>query len=241
VAGDPDFTPRYFRIEQALRARIARLRPHDPLPSEAGLSREFGVSRMTARAAMTQVVNDGLAYREAGRGTFVAVPATARRADSLMRFSDEMRRQGRRPSSRLISAGLRPATAGESARLRVGGAARVVSIDRVRCADEQPIAIERALFPGDLAALLDADFEGGSLHEAVAALGRTPARGTASLAARNADRADARLLGVTAGAALLVEQRLILDQRGEPLELTESRYAGERYSLDVAFDVEPLL
>ncbi|MDQ1658525.1 MAG: GntR family transcriptional regulator, partial [Cryptosporangiaceae bacterium] len=237
MTAEPDFTPRYYRIEQALRALIAAARPNDPLPSEAELSRQYSVSRMTARAAVTRVVGDGLAYREAGRGTFVAVPATRRQADNLLRFSDEMRRQGRRPSSRLLTSGTRLATMEESARLRLGAHARVVAIDRVRLADSEPIAIECAVFPAALAALLNADLENGSLHEAVIALGRTPASGSASLAARNADRADARLLGLATGAALLVEHRLILDDLGEPLELTESRYAGERYSLDVAFAV----
>jgi hypothetical protein len=37
---------------------------------------------------------------------------------------------------------------------------------------------------------------------------------------------------------LLVERRLILDQRGRPLERTESRYVGDRYPLDVIFEVE---
>jgi GntR family transcriptional regulator len=44
--------------------------------------------------------------------------------------------------------------------------------------------------------------------------------------------------GVAEGAPLLIERRLIFDQAGRPLELTESRYAAERYSLEVSFDVE---
>lgn len=232
-----DFTPHYHRIELALRARIARSAPHDPLPSEPELAREHGVSRMTARAAVTNLVTAGLAYRSPGRGTFVAVPAAPRRADNLVRFSDEMRRQGRTPSSRMVHAALRPATAGETARLllRPGGA--VVAIERVRLADGTPVAVERAVFPGALAALLDADLAAGSLHAAVTALGHTPTRGTATLTAAAATRADARLLGIAAGAPLLVERRLILDDRDAPLELTESRYAGDRYHLDVAFGV----
>ena len=236
---DPDFAPRYYRIEQALRALITQSRPHDPLPSEPELAREYGVSRMTARAAVTGLVNDGLAYRAPGRGTFVALPATPRRADNLVRFSDEMRRQGKRPSSRIVSAERRPASTEEAARLRVRAGSDVVSIERVRLADGEPVAYERAVFPGTLAGLLDADLVAGSLHEAVATLGRTPTRGTATLTAQPANAADARLLDVDTGSALLVEQRLILDDRDDPLELTESRYAGPRYSLDVAFGVEP--
>ncbi|WP_406044471.1 GntR family transcriptional regulator [Micromonospora sp. NBC_00898] len=239
MAADPDFAPRYYRIEQALRARIAASRPHDPLPSEPDLARQHGVSRMTARAAVTKLVDDGLAYRVPGRGTFVAVPASPRRADNLVRFSDEVRRQGRQPSSRVVTAQTRPATTEEAARLRLRAGSDVVYIERVRLADGEPVVVEKAAFPGSLKALLAGDLAGGSLHEAVTALGRTPTRGVATLAARQATRDDAQLLGVSVGSALLVEQRVILDDRDEPLELTESRYAGERYSLNLSFGVEP--
>jgi GntR family transcriptional regulator len=235
----PDFVPRYFRIEQALRARIAQSRPHDPLPSEPELAREFGVSRMTARAAVTQLVNDGLVYRAPGRGTFVAVPAGPRRADNLIRLSEEIRKQGRKPSARVLLAELRPPSAVEATRLRLRDNDAVVAIHRVRLADDEPIAFERAMYPGALAALLDADVS-GSVHEAIVSLGRVPTRGTATLTAQTATEEDAEELGVPVGSALLVEERLILDETGRPLELSESRYAGERYRLDVAFGVEPL-
>jgi GntR family transcriptional regulator len=234
----PDFTPRYYAIEQALRARIAELAPNDPLPSEAELCQEFGVSRMTARAAVTRLVTEGLVYRQSGRGTFVAAAPTHRRADSLIRFSQEMRRQGRRPSSRLLDASRRRATQAEIDRLRLPRAADVIAIRRVRLADETPVAVEHAVFPGTLARLLEVDLAAGSLHEALVAMGHVPSLGHATLRAANADTAEAELLGVSTGSALLVERRLILDEHSRPLELTETRYVGDRYALDVTFDVQ---
>jgi GntR family transcriptional regulator len=236
--GEPNFAPHYYTIEQALRTRIAGLQPNDALPSEADLAREFLVSRMTARAAMTRLVADGLVYRQSGRGTFVAPPRTHRSADSLVRFSDEMRRQGRRPSSRLIERVRRVATAAETNRLRLARGGDVITIRRVRLADDTPVALETAVFPGQLTELLDADLVHGSLHEALVTSGHTPALGHSTLTAEGADGATARLLGVKIGTALLVEQRLILDQDAKPLELTSSRYVGQRYALDVTFDVQ---
>jgi len=183
-------------------------------------------------------VADGLVYRESGRGTFVSAPAAHRRAESLVRFSEEVRRQGRTPTSQLIARELRPGTPEEVSRLRLDRAAEVVTITRVRLADAVPIALEHAVFPAILRALLDADLTTGSLHAALEALGRTPALGHASLSARNASTAEAALLDVEPDTALLVEHRLIYDQDGIPLELTESCYAGHRYALDVAFDVQ---
>ncbi len=49
---------------------------------------------------------------------------------------------------------------------------------------------------------------------------------------------DAVLLGVARGEPMLVERRLIFDQRGRPIERTESRYAADRYGLNVGFSVE---
>ena len=83
-----------------------------------------------------------------------------------------------------------------------------------------------------------ADLEEGSLFDTLVGAGHVPTAGRASLVAEAATATDARHLGVKRGGPLLVERRLILDQSGRPLELTESRYAADRYTLEVSFDVE---
>ncbi|MBP1705726.1 MAG: putative GntR-family transcriptional regulator [Chloroflexi bacterium] len=231
--------PRFREIEAALRARIAALRPGDPLPSDAALCREFGVSRMTARNAMQRLVDDGLVVRMPGRGTCVAQPGAHRRADQLQPFSREMERRGRRPTSRLLGREVRPATPQEAVLLGLGQAEPVVLVRRVRLADGEPIAIETAVLVGRAApAVMAADVETGSLHRALADGGIHLRRGRATIRAEAATEEDAHLLGVGPGAPLLVEQRVIRDVGGRPVEATESRYPAGRYGLDVAFEME---
>lgn len=233
------FVPRYYEIEQALRARIVDLEPDAPLPSDAQLCREFGVSRMTARNAVQRLVQDGLVYRLPGRGTFVADYGTHRHAGNLTNFTDEMRRRGHTPNSRLLERGIRQATSAEAAGLHLGPDANVVVVRRLRLADAEPVALEHAVLRIDAApSLLGADLQAGSLHATLVGVGLIPTSGHATISAEPASKDEGRLLDVPKGSPLLVERRVILDQDEMPLETTETRYAAGRYALDVEFVVE---
>jgi GntR family transcriptional regulator len=232
------FVPRYYEIEQSLRARIAALEAGAPLPSDAQLCEEFGVSRMTARNAVQRLVQEGLAYRIPGRGTFVGEGEAHRHASKLVGFSDEMRRRGLTPTSRLLERTVRAADEREARRLELRAGSDVVAVRRVRLADDQPVALETAVLPAAVApAVLAADLETGSLHAALVAGGFTPSAGRGTIEVEAASTADSRALDVPRGSPLLVERRLIADQHGTPLELTESRYAHGRYAIDVDFVV----
>lgn len=235
----PGFVPRYYEIEQALRVRVAGLEPDAPLSSDAQLCQEFGVSRMTARNAVQRLVQDGLVYRLPGRGTFVAARGAHRHASNLTNFTDEMRRKGRTPASRLLERSVRPATPPEALRLHVRDGSSVVAVRRLRLADGEPVAVEQAVLREDAApAVLGADLQLGSLHAALVEAGLHPTSGRATLGSEAATKEEARLLGVPRGWPLLVERRTILDQHSVPLETSETRYAAGRYAIDVEFVVE---
>jgi len=235
----PSYLPRYRTIEQALRERIAALRPGDGLPSDADLCAEFGVSRMTARSAMHRLAEEGLVVRMPGRGSYVAEPPSQRRTDRLMSFSAEMSRRGRVPSSLIVGREIRPAWRSAASDLHVREGEPIVFLRRVRCADGEPIALETALLIGATSpAVMAADLRGDSLHGVLTAAGFALRRGTAIVTAGPASNEDARLLGVLRGDPMLVERRIILDAHGRPVEATESRYPADRYAIDVRFDVE---
>lgn len=236
---DAAWVPQHRRIEQVLRERIRSLQPGDRLPSDADLVAEFGVSRMTARNAMQRLAEEGLVARHPGRGSFVASVATHRRADRLMTFSREMARRGRVPSSRLLARVMRPSTRAEAAALGLAPGEPVVEVRRLRLADGEPIALECAILVAACApVVLAADLESGSLHAAISAAGPTLRSGTGTVGAGAATAEDARLLDIRRGDPLLIERRVIVDDQGRRVESTESRYAADRYALDVSFVVE---
>ncbi|MGO1591800.1 MAG: GntR family transcriptional regulator [Ancrocorticia sp.] len=240
MVSDPTraFAPRYFEIAQALRARIAHLQPHDQLASDAELCTEFGVSRMTARAAVSQLVNDGLVYREPGRGTFVAPPVVDRQLSNLLGFNAEMLAKGLEPSSLLISAEVVPGTDIQLDKLYLEPGSKVVNIERLRMADGAPLVLDYNALPAKYAGVLETDLNSGSLHSALLAEGAIPAQGTSTITAEGATKQDATYLRVEEGSPLVVERRLIRDPRGTPVEWTESHYVPERYSITAQFTVE---
>lgn len=231
--------PHYRQIELSLRARLATMPPGARLPSDEELCREFGVSRMTARNAMQRLAEDGLVERIPGRGTFSAAPPSHRHADRLMPFSHEMARLGRVPSSRLLAREIRPSSPAEAAALGLPPTEPVVVVRRLRRADDVPIALETAVLVRRTAdVVMVADLVAGSLHEALARAGLLLRRGNATITAEAATPEDVRLLGVDRSAPLLVERRVIADTQGRPVEATESRYPGDRYALDVRFEID---
>src|SRR3981081_1051997 len=99
----------------------------DSIPSERQLSQDLGVSRLTIRAALDDLVLDCFLDRRHGSGTYVTEPKIAQPL-TLTSFSEDMRRRGMTPGSRTLelaptSAGARPAH-----RLQVSPAARLVRV-----------------------------------------------------------------------------------------------------------------
>lgn len=225
--------PRHQAIEEYLRERIAALQPGDPLPTDKELCDLFGVSRMTARQAVSRLAEAGLVRREPGRGTFVAHPRLQRDVSKLMSFTSQMERQGRKASSQVLGRAIEPADPEVAARLGVEQGAEVICIRRIRMADEMPMALEVVVLDADRFRWLDlVDLANGSLHAALEQRGIVPSAGEGTLSADVADKDQAHLLGIPAGSPLLVERLVLHDQDGRPIQFGETRYAAGRYALE---------
>src|SRR5215216_8120001 len=81
---------------------MERMGVGNAIPSERQLSVDLGVSRLTVRAALDELVRAGLLDRRRGSGTFVREPKIAQEL-TMTSFSEEMRRRGMRPASKTLS------------------------------------------------------------------------------------------------------------------------------------------
>jgi GntR family transcriptional regulator len=221
---------RYLEIAEYLRDLVGDANPGDRLPSDSELCARFGVSRMTARQAVNVLANEHLLERRRGSGTYVTGRRVARALGSPLSFSESTRLKGMAPASRVLRAGPIDLSPVESTALRVAADAPAIVLERLRLADDVPMAIERVVMPADDTGLLDEDLTSGSLHDAFERRGRIPTRALAEVGARTATKRERELLGLSAHGIVISEVRTIFDQDGAPLEYTTTLYAAERYA-----------
>ncbi len=229
LARADDGRPVYRRLADALAEVIRARAPQEgeaPLPSERWLAARLGISRVTLRRALDALAADGLLTRRQGARTTVA-RRVEKMLSALTGFSDELRARGIEPGQRWISRRVVAPSPAEAMALGLAGAEQIVRLLRVRLADGQPIAIERATIPQ--AILPDGDLVTHSLYDALSRLGAPPVRGVQRIRAGLMTRVDAELLDSNPGAPLLIVERRCFLADGRPVEFTETRYHGESY------------
>lgn len=141
--------PLYEKVEEVLAAEIAggELRPGDRLPSEDELLARFGVSRITVRRAIQNLVQRGVVEIQRGRGTFVLAPRISQELTKLTGFVEDMMAHGRRASAKVLSRSEVAANATVAQHLGISKGTRVVRIERVRMADSVPMSLDETYLP----------------------------------------------------------------------------------------------
>ncbi len=226
--------PYYQQLYEILHAKLQRgeWKPGDLVPGEAELVAQFQISRNTARQVFDMLVNDGLIYRQRGRGSFVAHPTVEQAMTRIISFTEDMRQRGFAPGTRVLSASLMPAPDEIAARLQIEPGEELARIERLRLADGEPMSVEEsylvhALCPG----VHKHDYARSPLREVLGEYGIRLVRARQAIRAVPASRALAALLCVKPHAALLLIERVSSSQAGIPVEFLRVYYRGDRYSL----------
>ncbi|SFN39156.1 GntR family transcriptional regulator [Mycetocola miduiensis] len=225
---------KYEIVAAGIRAMITdSLQPNDALPSERELMEIHGVSRMTVRAAIARLADEGLLYNVHGSGTYVGSPNLFAKAPKLTSFTEDMVSRGHVPSSRVLEISRTDASSKTASRLRLSPGAECTRIRRLRLADGNPMAIETVYLPGDVLPIEDFDAR-VSLYVQLSERGYEIYRAEQEIQAAILDAESSTLLGVPAGSAALEIDRIATDRRGLPIEYARTIYRGDRYSFQMA-------
>jgi GntR family transcriptional regulator len=227
--------PLYYQLYQLLRDDIAsgKWQPGDMLPPESELIEHYGLSRTTVRQVFDMLVNEGLIYRQRGRGSFVAHPTLKQTLVRIVSFTDDMLQRGFKPGTRVLSSGLIPAPADIAQKLGIEEGERLARIVRLRLADGEPMSVEESFLvhsfcPG----ILEGDYASNPLREALQRdYDIRWSHATQTIRAILAQRDLARTLSLESNSALLFIERVSYSQQGVPVEFLLIYYRADRYAL----------
>jgi len=229
--------PKYSQLREILLDLIDSELGYDQvIPSERELVERHGMSRMTVRQAINNLVAEGRLYRVPGRGTFVARPKIEMPL-RLASFTEDMRARGLRAGAVDVERRIVPASGHLVRALALSQGDPVHVIVRMRTADSVPIALERSHIPVQVApGLENVPLTDRSLYEVLREnWGVILDHGEETIEAGIVEPADAALLGLKSGAAVLCLQRRSF-AGGRPAELKISVYRGDRYQLHVGLE-----
>jgi GntR family transcriptional regulator len=227
--------PLYHQLYDLLRSAILRgdWGPGAILPSESELLDRHQVSRATVRQALEALVQEGLIYRQRGRGSFVAHPVMEHATVRIISFTEDMRQRGFDPGTEVLSAGLVPASAEIADRLLVDSGEKLARLERLRLADGEPLSIEISYLVSRLCpGILQHDYAARSLRKTLAEsynLRLVSAR--QSLRAIPASSVMAPLLAIKPNVPLLYIERVSFSQNESPVEYLQLYHRGDRYVL----------
>lgn len=230
--------PLYYQIKETIKEKIegGSLEPHERLPSERELEENYGISRMTARRALTELESEGYVYREQGKGSFVAEPKLRQGLLQLTGFTEDMKSRRMKPGARVLEDRVIESDEELANNLSIDAGSSVFLLQRVRFAEEEPLAIETTHLRYDLCeGIGDYDFSERSLYNTLREeFDVILSRAEQSVEASLADEFEAKNLQVDQGDPMLITERTTyIGDEKTPIEYARSTYRGDRYKLFV--------
>lgn len=231
--------PLYFQLETELRRAIesGTWAAHEAIPPERELIAQYGVSRITVRQALSNLVGEGLLYRKHGKGTFVAGPRTGPIAESLGELTghlEELQLQGLHPEVEVLALQSSPLPLVVAEALRRSSGALGWYLYRRVWVDKQPLMLSTVWLPRDLGIELTTDLV---KHETLSRLmtrhGHQTVKGLQRIGAACATAEEAHLLGIGTGEAVLWVSRVIMGAADHPLVWFRTLYRADRYEYEV--------
>jgi len=222
--------PLHIQIKEFLRKEICDGGYKERIPSEKELTEMFSVSRTTVREAVSSLAREGLLEKIHGRGTFVSDMTINEWLGSIRSFTETVQNMGMQPGVRLLSQGVMhdPEIA------TILGEKEYYVIQRLRLADDVPIAIERHNFPIEIGQKLATyDLNKVTLYSVLEQNKIVLHTAEQRITAMPVSKADAQLLGVEEHACVLTVERTTYDPSGKVMEYYFSTFRADRFAFCV--------
>jgi GntR family transcriptional regulator len=223
--------PLWAQLADDLVARLEGGDFGERFPTEHELGAEYGVSRHTVRDAVRRLREDGLLSAERGRGTFVQPGRIDQPLGALYSLFREVEARGMEQTSQVRVLDVRTDD-DVAARLRLPQGAGFVFLERLRLADDEPLALDRVWLQRPLGdPLVGADLHHTGVYDVLAAAsGVRLTGGRERISAVIPTGEERSLLGTGPDiAALSIERTGELD--GEPVEWRTTLVRGDRFAV----------
>lgn len=228
--------PLYHQIKDILVNRIKDKvwLPGSLIPTEQELMKEFDVSRTTIRQAINALAQDDLLEKRQGKGTIVKSQKLIGTLGRLTGFAEEVMEKGYLPHSKLLRYKLYDDLFIEKKKLQLASDEKVMIIERIRFADDEPIAIERTCWPEQIGKILvKHDLDGAKYYQILEEHNIYLKKANETISAVNATPYEADLLGISGGQALLEMTRLSYGIDDRPIEYTKTKFRSDLYQYHV--------
>jgi GntR family transcriptional regulator len=234
-------TPLYVQLTTLLRERIERgeWRPDQKIPSENELNRMYGISRVTVRQVLAQLVQEELLFRVPGKGTFVTHRKIGTTSPAYMGIREQFERMGYATSTQVVSVEAVPADVRVAEHLAISPDDLVHRLRRVRLVEGEPISLHTSFVPVRLTPGLVAD---DVAHRQLCEIlqdryNLRMSRVKESLESTLPSPEEATLLRIRRTTPLLLLRQEISDAAGRRFEYSRIVFRGDKIRLKFHYDL----
>lgn len=231
--------PLYYQLETEIRQLMEKgaWKPNETIPPERVLIERYGVSRITVRQALANLVAEGLLYRRHGKGTYVSNPPAMVMSETLSELTghlEELQLRGLNPRVRVLTLEIRRLPAEVALALQRENGVAGWYVYRIVTVERQPLMLSACWLPVDLGINLTREMlKQYGLATLLSAHGHPPVKGIQQIGAASAGPEEAVLLGIRDGEAVLRVCRKIVGGGDVPLIWFHTLYRADRYEYEV--------
>lgn len=222
--------PVYYQLKEDIKDKISRnvWKVGQCIDSERELSENYGVSRMTVRQALGELVQEGILIREKGKGTFVCEPKVKQK--DIMSFSEIAKKNGMNIKTKVINF-KRISTPEELQEVLPFD--QIYEINRLRIINDEVIAQEVVYIPCDYCGYIDEKLLEGSFYELLSEYGYTIDYSEASIQSVIMNDNYKEIFNTKLELPLLNVYSKNLTSDGKLLYIEDSIYRSDKFILEV--------